>query len=122
MGLDFMGGAGEGAAMGASTVAGLQAAGMATGPYGWALVGGLAAAKGIGNVAAGIQDQPAREQAMRLGDRNVELQGLAIKEEKRRQLEEKKAAMRRQRLAARLGGILSKYKELAGNSLPLAVA
>lgn len=109
VGLDFMGGAMEGAGAGAPISA-------STGnPYAMLFMAGAGA---LNRVMAGFADQPAERMQMRLGNQQIAMNDLQIEAQRRASEEERKALRKNRMVQDALSSIFSRYRTLSTGGAP----
>lgn len=113
IGLDFLGGAGEGVGQGATISAGLKAAGFSN-PYAVPLMAGLGGLSAMERILQGLGDKKADRMNIRLGEQEIAMNDQAL-EAKRRLLEEdRKAKQKNRALQDMLSGIFGRYSKTQG--------
>lgn len=112
--LDGILGVSEGGSQGAQILAGLKTAGIATAGYAPWILGASVATNTLGKYLAGKADAPFERQQLRLGNQQLEVGGLQIEAEKRRQAQARLEERKQKALQGVMSRIFSQYSALKG--------
>lgn len=114
--LDSVLGISEGGSQGAQILAGLKSAGINTAGYAPWILGASVATNTLGKYLAGVADAPAERQQFRLGNQQLEMGGLQIEEEKRRQAQQRLDDRKQKALQSVMSRIFSQYSAMKGTA------